>query len=498
MVDSRNVTFRTILRASSIMGGASVISILNGLLRMKVAAMLLGPTGVGLIGIFQSLVATASSLAGLGFQMSGTRQITLARAAGETRELAAARRALFWGTFFLAVTAAMIFFALRQHLAEIFLGNPLKSTELGWLALGVIFTVGASSQTAVLTGFRHIGDLGKITVISSTVSAILTVIVLAVWREGGIVFFVISTPLANYLLGLWYLRKVGSIREVRTPLSSLSGQWRMLIGVGFMVMLSGLAISLSHLGVRTTIQDNLGLNAVGLFTSASLISLHYINFLLSATSFDFYPRLAASIEDKSAANGLINNQIEAVLLISAPVFLLTMSVATFLIDLLYTAEFRVAADIMRWMVLGDILKIAAHPLGFVFVSDSASRTFFFLKLIEGGAFFVAVNIFLPHFGVASAGIGYFITFAILFPVSYFLTWKKTGLVFRPRTVLFLIGLLSAAAILFAITSRYETWGWVVGVTMTAAVAAYSVLNIGRGFRGAGQAAASVAETPMER
>ena len=50
--DDRNKdSHRQILRSSFIIGGASVINILVGLLRIKVVAVLLGPAGVGLIGI---------------------------------------------------------------------------------------------------------------------------------------------------------------------------------------------------------------------------------------------------------------------------------------------------------------------------------------------------------------------------------------------------------------------------------------------------------------
>ena len=47
---------KQILRSSFIIGGASVINILVGLLRMKVVAVLLGPAGVGLIGILNNLM----------------------------------------------------------------------------------------------------------------------------------------------------------------------------------------------------------------------------------------------------------------------------------------------------------------------------------------------------------------------------------------------------------------------------------------------------------
>ena len=56
-------SYRTILRSSAIVGGAQVVNILSGLLKMKAAAILLGPAGVGLVGLYQNLMQTAGSVA---------------------------------------------------------------------------------------------------------------------------------------------------------------------------------------------------------------------------------------------------------------------------------------------------------------------------------------------------------------------------------------------------------------------------------------------------
>ena len=97
---------RQMLRSSVMVGGASIVNSVVGLLRIKAAAVLLGPAGVGLIGLLTSLVGTASTLAGLGFGTAGTRQIAEASAANDARAVATARRALFIGTLVLCSVGA--------------------------------------------------------------------------------------------------------------------------------------------------------------------------------------------------------------------------------------------------------------------------------------------------------------------------------------------------------------------------------------------------------
>jgi len=123
-------SYRQILRSTSIIGGASVINILVGLLRTKVAAILLGPTGVGLIGLLQNLMATAAAVSSWGFGGAGTRQIAEAAGREDVAAVAAARRALFWGTLILSTFGLGGFWLLRAPLAERVLGDPARAGDV--------------------------------------------------------------------------------------------------------------------------------------------------------------------------------------------------------------------------------------------------------------------------------------------------------------------------------------------------------------------------------
>ena len=51
-----SASYRRILKSSSIIGGASFLNIAIGLVRTKVLAVLLGPSGVGLVSLYRGLM----------------------------------------------------------------------------------------------------------------------------------------------------------------------------------------------------------------------------------------------------------------------------------------------------------------------------------------------------------------------------------------------------------------------------------------------------------
>src|SRR6187455_3153688 len=75
MTEGSSKSYGSILKATAILGSASAVSIVFGVIRTKLFAVFLGPSGVGLIGIYNSITSMISVLAGMGVNRSGVRQI---------------------------------------------------------------------------------------------------------------------------------------------------------------------------------------------------------------------------------------------------------------------------------------------------------------------------------------------------------------------------------------------------------------------------------------
>jgi len=173
-------SYRRMLRSTSIIGGASVLNILIGLIRTKVLAILLGPSGVGLVSLYVNLMSTASAVASMGIGMVGTRQVAEAAGKDDAEALAVVKRAMLWGTLFLSVMGALLVWLMRDALALYVLGDVKYSGVVAWLSLGVALSVAAASQGAMLQGLRRIGDMARVSVYGSVLNTMLGLALL--WR----------------------------------------------------------------------------------------------------------------------------------------------------------------------------------------------------------------------------------------------------------------------------------------------------------------------------
>jgi O-antigen/teichoic acid export membrane protein len=472
-------SYLTILRATSIMGAASILSILSGIVKMKAAAVLLGPAGVGLVGLYQSLMQTGSQVAGLGFGTVGTRQIAAAEAEGGAAAVGPIRRALFWGTFGLALIGGLVFLFASGWIATYVLQVPELQPDVAWISLGVALTIATGSQGALLTGLRRTGDLAWVQVTSGILGAILGILALWLWGATGVLVMVLAAPFVTFTMGHLYVARLGRPEGPRTSLGRMAGEWRHMALLGVAFMLSGLVASFGHLAIRTLVQRELGADDLGHFQAAWGIGITYLGFVLGAMTTDYFPRLSATIGDQAAATRMVNEQTEVALILCGPVLLAMLALTPWVIRLLYTAEFGPAIAILRWQILGDILKVMSWPLGFVLLAAGAGRTFVVAETIGIGVFVGVVAVALPLIGITATGIGFLLLYVVYLPLVYLLCRRRIGFRWSSSVIRQAI-VLSAAAILVDVLVRYSCfWGGVVGIALALAFSLHGLLRLAR-------------------
>jgi O-antigen/teichoic acid export membrane protein len=447
-------SYRTILRASSIIGAASVINILAGLVKMKVAAVLLGPVGVGLIGLYQTLMQTAGSVAGLGVTNSGTRQIAAAGVVGGAASVGRVRHALFWGTMTQAIVGAGLFWLASNWIAAHLVADPARANEVGWLALGVGLSIAAGAQSALLRGLRKVGDIAKIQAGSGVLGAVIGVAALWVWGAEGLVAMIVVAPVVSFALGHLYVARLPHPGGLSESALVLAKEWGAMLRLGAAFMISGLVTVLGFLAARVLIQRELGPDALGQFQAAWSIGMTYLGFVLGAMGSDYYPRLTAAMTAPESAVRLVNEQTEVALLLCGPVLVAMLGCAPWVIRLLYTADFGPAIEILRWQLLGDIFKVISWPLGFVLVAGGGGKSYTLIQSFGIGVFVMSVAVGLPLIGITATGVAFLLLYVAILPLVIWLARRKIP--FRwARAVQWQAALVIGAALIVEVAARWS-------------------------------------------
>lgn len=469
-----NTSYRQIFRSSAITGGASAINIIIGIVKVKVLAVLLGPAGVGLMGLYQNIMGMASTLAGCGMGSSGVRQ--LAASAGEAATLAIVRRALWLANLILGLAGMVILWLLRDPVALWIFGDTAHVNEVGWLGLGVLLTLIAGSQTALLQGLRRIGDLALVNVISAFFGAAVGILLVYLLGQDGVLWFVLVAPAISVLVASYFASRLPRPQTPR-DWQAISQQWQAMLKLGIPLMAAGLLTLATQLAARTIILRELGLDASGYFQAAWAISMTYIGFVLGAMGADYYPRLTEAINDPPRARKLVNEQTEMALLLAGPVLLAMITLAPWVIHLLYAASFAPSTDVLRWQVLGDILKVASWPVGFILLAMGRGGLFIGAEFTWNAAYLGAIVLGIQEWGLVIVGVGFWFAYLVLFGLVALVAAWLIGYKPDRRNWVFMLLLLLAGGLIVYLAAQSAGMGYGVGLLATLATSIYSLRRL---------------------
>lgn len=468
---------RQVLRTTSILGGATAATIVIGLVRIKIFALLIGLAGIGLFGVFNNILMTGFLLAGLGIASSGLTQL----AAVSDDDAAAARvRAAIWSlTWLLAIAGGAMMWVLREEIARLAAGGAQHAAAVGWLALALSGNVLSSGYYAVLQGYRRVGDLSRVKLYSALLAAVLGVAAVYASAYHGIVGALIATPLATILVAAFYSRRLPKWNWRSVSLPSLAAEWRPLVVLGFGFMLWTFMGSATQIAVRAMLVSHGGLEAAGLFQASWMISTNGQILILAAMLNDYLPRLSAIANDQPAVDRAVDQQLTISLLLAAPFIIAMIASAPLVLTILYSPQFTGASRLLQWQLAGDALKIAAWAIGFVLLARKDMLLFLLAEAILSAVYLGLLALLLPELGLEAAGIAYLAAYAVyLFVIAGICRWRHRISVSGSNMRLMAL-VLAAVVALVVVAGFSQTAALAAGAAAAAMMGVYALRRLGR-------------------
>src|SRR5438046_2261670 len=156
-----NHSYLRILKSTALIGGSSVVNIAFGIVRTKAMALFLGPGGVGLMGLYGSIADLAQSLAAMGIQSSGVRQIAEAVGSGDAERIARTAAVLRRITLLLGLVGAVLLATLSRPLSLFTFGSHQRAAGVALLSVAVFLRLVSGGQIAFIQGMRRISDIAR-------------------------------------------------------------------------------------------------------------------------------------------------------------------------------------------------------------------------------------------------------------------------------------------------------------------------------------------------
>jgi PST family polysaccharide transporter len=443
------------IKAMILTTGATVTNVGLNLVRTKVVAELLGPSGTAVVSQLGNISGVTGVLATLGIPAAVIQRVAAADGRGD-REAGA--RTVATATLLFVVLALVV--ALGQIAGTPWLLPLLGGAAHGsWLllaiALGIPLATAGSLFTAALNGRRFT----RATVTAGVVGALLAACAAfpLTWLAGvrGAVAALVAISLGSAVYGLVALKRDAPdlFRAVLKPRRlAARSELGALIRFGVPSIFAGILPMLAQLAVRTIVVTRAGTDAAGLFQSAMAFSQQYAGLFLGSVGVYLMPALSAT---QTAETLSLETERSLLLLleIGTPVILIAMAAYDIVLPVAYSRRFLGAGLQLQIQLAADVAKIASWHFAITLIARGEIRAFLFVEAVGAAALVAFMAVFMPLAPRAAGGLAFAATYAVYLVTTYLVARWRCGLRISGRgwRALALAMLVTGAALAVALT-----------------------------------------------
>jgi PST family polysaccharide transporter len=372
---------------------------------IKVTAVYLGPAGLAVTAQFSAFLSLLHGAIGNALQTGVIKMTAEVPAQGGQSELLAP----LWSTamklaLLLAVLAGLVVAAVSVPLADWLLKDPAywPAMVLGGLTLPLVLA--GTVLTGAVNGLQHLNLVGLIGT-GAAVAGALAFIPLCY-------FFGVAGGLAGTALAYCSMFFVALLCVRRAPsihLRDFLAAWDRPVATSLlaffpMLLVHSIFTPLPSIVIRDMLAADYGLASAGQWQAAARLSDMFTLVLTTALSMYLMPHL-------SAQEGLRFNRELAAATLKVTALAAAGSAAIYLlrdlvIAVVFTPEFNPVRELLPYILIGDVLKMAAWPLQMALVIKLRSA-WYMGNILGMGAIFVGLTwLWLPSMGVKAATAAY--------------------------------------------------------------------------------------------
>lgn len=474
-------SYKQILKSTSIVGGSQLFIILINIVKTKFVAVLLGPSGVGIVGMYQSVIDIIRNTTGFGINFSGVKDIAEAYATGHYEHIGKSLKTLRFWAWITGLLGLTLMILLSYPLSYHIFGSYDYVLGIVLLSVVPLVTSISAGQIAVLQGTRELKSMAKANLVGAFIGLIVSVALYWFMGIEGIVFVLIATSFIA-LAASWYYSRTIRYDATNLSVKLLFRNGLGMAKVGFFIVVSGLLSVFTLYLVRIIIIRQAGIDSVGYFQASWTITNLYVNLILNSMLADFYPRLAAINSGNEGSVQLVNEQMEISILIGMPFVISLMTFSKFVVNVLYTNSFLPTVNVLIWQLSGSLFTFVMWTLGVVFLARGNGKlviiTDFLWNLVFlGGIFYGWDKIGFNVIGVAFVVAG-FVKLVIVF---YFV---RKIIFFRfSRDIVYLIFIYSTITVLltYVLLAYSGSLPFLFGIAMMLLSGAVSLFFLNKKF-----------------
>jgi PST family polysaccharide transporter len=448
-----------LVRSVGLLSLHRVVLMVLGALRTKVAAAMLGPSGMGLLAQAASFRDLIRQLSMLGSPNGFLKLFAEALGRNDQHALERLIRTAFWlfGSLALAVALGCVVIAPRLSLWVF--DDASFAPLIVLCSVGLLFAVPGTLVTRMFAGSLQFRTYVQLAIFDSVVGLLaMTALVVVFGLTGAVVALVVAEAVALACGVVLFVRRLARplALELR-PRGPDPETVRRLVRFAGVLALTSVAAAGSALFVRGEIIRGFGSEANGYYQVAWQVGQNYLGILSTSLWSYGMPKVATKLGDPAAITTLQNDFLRIALAVLAPGIVVLLCAREIWVPLLYTPAFLAAGPMLCWQLAGELLAMLRQSMNISLLPRERFGFLLFQAMLYWGGWAVMAVLLLARCGAIGVAIAYLSANVVTLAVTYAYHRAALGYRLRSDNVRLLAVTLPGFALAVVLASGDDPW-----------------------------------------
>jgi PST family polysaccharide transporter len=412
-----------IIKVFSFTSVSTLIKMITAFISVKVVAVIIGPSGIALVGQLNNFSAIIMAIATGGIASGVTKYIAQYKEHIETAKGYVSTAVKF--TFFFSVICGMFLVLGAPFLSLKILRD--KKHAFVFIVFGVTLTFYTFNilLLAIINGYKQFNLYIKISIVSSFFGLILSLLLVIPFGVNGALLNAVTSQSFVFIITLILVKKANIACLSKDFLWNKFDRNKAIQYLHFALMglVSAFTIPVSQLIIRGYLINFFSLQEAGWWEGLNRLSGMYLMIITSSFGVYYLPKLS---ELTTGSN--IKKEIKTAYKIIIPCLLTGLSCIYFgrflIIRVLFSEEFYGMAGLFLWQLVGDFLKISSWLIAYLMHAKAMVKIYIVTEIAISVLYSVSSIVFSKFFGLQGIVIAYAINYLIYFIIMYQKIYKK--------------------------------------------------------------------------
>lgn len=398
-----------ILRAMSLFGGVQVLNIICSVIRTKLIALWIGPSGVGLIGLYNTAIEMISSATGLGIRNSSVRDISAnAKFVDRLGGIIQAVRRWSWGV---GLFGAMITLVLSPCLSEITFGDDSHTFAFIFLSIVILLNAITAGELAILQGLSRLKRLANASIWGMIIALLLSAPLYYFMGIDSVIPTIIIYSLVTTVF-VWINRDRSFNDFPKEPIVNSLRLGGGFIRLGVLMTISSFVTILSSYIFIAYLNMCSGTDEVGYYQAGYTLVNKYVSLIFVSIGMEYYPRLVGVKDSAKRMSVFVSQQIKLLLLILIPIVSAFLVFRELVVTILYSSEFYQIIPFISGAIISTIFRAVSWCAAFVIIAKGSGKIYLATELSSAVIGLVLNIAFYHYYGLVGLGVSFIVWYLI--------------------------------------------------------------------------------------